>query len=257
MIKAEARLWQLSPIKSPLKAHSCWHWWGTTTATQPSSSRTSASFFPALLWQGSGYGWKPHKMAAARTGRGAAGWPTLFGGTPLPFSHSIPCHYLLPPFSSVSVQLLAAFLKILAPKVRDFAFSWSLFKGKFAAVAAAWNNQWLHQSKRADATRQKKKKASLVLLPPFYEQLRPVASWGVWVSSHTKYLGCTPVSLESNFFMQHDCYGDLAITWMVIYGVTVILWKWCQFLFLFVQKRAQSCVCSKDDKRELSCRKLQ
>lgn len=96
MIKAKARLWQLSPIKVLLKDHSCWHWWGTTTATQSSSSRTSASFFPALLWQASSYGLKPNKMAAARAGRVAAGWPILFRGAPLPFSHGIPCHYLLP-----------------------------------------------------------------------------------------------------------------------------------------------------------------
>lgn len=93
-------------------------------------------FFPALLWQASSYGLKPNKMAAARAGRVAAGWPILFRGAPLPFSHSIPCHYLLPPFYSVSVQLSAAFLKIPVPKVksRSLYFPDPHFKGKFAAA---------------------------------------------------------------------------------------------------------------------------
>lgn len=157
------------------------------------------------------------------------------------------------------MQLSAAFLKIPVPKVksRSLYFPDPHFKGKFAA---AWNPQWLHQPKRVGATRKKEKKKerkpqSIKSTSPCYEQLRTVASWGLWVPSLTKCLVCTPVSLESSFFIQHNCYEDLVMTRMLIYCVIVTLGSDVSFQLLLVQMRTQTCVCSKCDKQEFSSRK--
>lgn len=114
------------------------------------------AFTPTLLWQGNVEATvkshpPPIKMEVLRVGK-----VLQLGGLPCLGVHLIlavvpccmlssriqsqcPAHYV-PSFSSVPVQLLAAFLKIPPPGVRGFVLFWPCFKGEVCGCCGLLEN---------------------------------------------------------------------------------------------------------------------
>lgn len=124
-----------------------------------------------------------------------------------------------PPAGAIFLNIhtmLAVFLTIPAPGVRGFV--------RFSSNLWPWKHRWLKHSKHAQVLPEKK---SAARASPF------ISTWSlVWADGSpfplpTNCPGYAPASLESSFSIRHNHYEDLAMTWMLIYSITVsYIGKW-------------------------------